>query len=140
MGKNSTIQVSVYVKLSVTVALEHSVKSSIDSNMVKDNLEETTNNYAKLVRAHEPTVPGGRGLIWHYLEYRYDIDIDLYNLIKMNSNSLAAQASKLFKNKRKQMVMEKIRKEIEKEIKKNINSNLFNHTAVKLIRVKIEES
>ena len=58
----------------------------------------------------------------------------------MNSNSLAAQASKLFKNKRKIMIMEKIREGIEDGFKKNINSNLFNHTAVKLIRVKIEES
>ena len=30
MGKNSTIQLSVYVKLSVTVALEQSVKNSND--------------------------------------------------------------------------------------------------------------
>jgi hypothetical protein len=33
MGKNSTIQLSVYVKLSVTVALEQSVKNSIDSKI-----------------------------------------------------------------------------------------------------------
>ena len=140
MGKNSTIQLSVYVKLSVTVALEQSVKNSIDSNMVKDKLEETTYNYATLVKAHEPTIPGGRGFIWHYLEYKYDINVDLYNLIKMFANSFAAQVSKLFRNKRKRMIMEKIRQGIEDGFKNNINSNLFNHTAVKLIDVRIEET
>jgi hypothetical protein len=58
----------------------------------------------------------------------------------MFANSFAAQVSKLFRNKRKRMIMEKIRQGIEDGFKNKINSNLFNHTAVKLINVRIEET
>ena len=139
MGRKSTIKVRVYVKLSVTVALESSVKNSINSDLIKNNLANLTNGYAKLVKAHDPTVPGGRGIFWHYLEYSYDISLDLYNLVKINSNTLTAQLSKLFKRKRKEMVMEKVRLGIKDGFKKNINSNVFNHTAVKLHNVRIQE-
>jgi len=139
MGKNSTIRVLVTVKLSITSALEHSVKSSISEDMVKNNLSKETNGFASLLKAHGPTTPGGRGIVWHYLEYKYEISLDLYNLIKINSNTLAAQTLKMFKGKRKDMVMEKVRKGIEDGFRSNINTNFLNHAAIKLEHVKIRE-
>lgn len=139
MGKNSTIKVLVTVRLSITSGLEQAVKNSISVDTVKSNLAKETKNYAKLVKAHDPTSPGGKGLVWHYLEYKYEIDLDLYNLVKINSNALAAQALKLVKSKRKEMVMEKVRKGIEDGFRSNINSSLLNYAAVQLKSVKINE-
>ena len=139
MGKNSMITVQVTVLLTVTSSLENTVKNNINVETIKENISTQTSNYGKLVKAHDPTTPGGKGFIWHYLEYKFDISLDLYNLVKINSNVLAAQAMKLLKNKRKEIVMEKIRKGIEDGFKSNINSGFFNHTAVKFKNAKIRE-
>ena len=139
MGKNSTITVQVTVLLTVTSSLENAVKSNINVETIRENISTQTSNYGKLVKAHEPTIPGGRGFLWHYLEYKYDISLDLYNLVKVNSNVLAAQALKIFKDKRKQIVMEKIRKGIEDGFKSNINSGFFNAAAVKFKKAEIKE-
>ena len=139
MGIKSTIKVAVFVRLSVTSALEYSVRNNISENLVKNNLESITKKNAILVKAYEPTNPEGYGYFWHFLEYKYDISIDLYNIIKLNSNTFFAQISKFFKNKRKKIVMEKVRKGIEDGFAKNINSNFLNHSAVKLKNVRIEE-
>lgn len=139
MGKNSMITVQVTVLLTVTSSLENAVKNNINIETIKENISTQTSNYGKLIKAHNPTTPGGKGFIWHYLEYKFDISLDLYNLVKINSNILVAQAMKLLKNKRKEIVMEKIRKGIEDGFKSNINSGFFNHTAVKFENAKIKE-
>ena len=42
MGIKSTIKVAVFVRLSVTSALEYSVRNNISENLVKNNLESIT--------------------------------------------------------------------------------------------------
>ena len=114
MGKKSIEKFQCRVVLSVTNAFVDNVEKSVkDSNFDKIISKQTFN--CAIVIKEEWFYDRGilSNIGWTDVTVIYTINVDIYNLIKKNKNTMFAQFSKLMKNKRRNIIMDTMKTNIE---------------------------
>jgi hypothetical protein len=134
MGQKSKTNVVFEVRLSVTKLFHDRVKGEVKDADFGKMISEKTNGAAKLINE-----------TWEYTNYflhdhisiKYEVEIDLYHIVKNNYNKMVANLAKLMGDKRRRMVAETIRAEIEHSFRNSTDYSVFNYAAVKFLGVNI---
>tara|TARA_Y100001970_G_scaffold281070_1_gene391099 strand:+ start:3286 stop:3795 length:510 start_codon:yes stop_codon:yes gene_type:complete len=151
MGKHSKKIFTCKILLSITNQFYNEVVQNIKDSDFAKIISEQTNNNAKVIGESWDIDRGilgqvnqamnnngllGAGLAllggpltfvagasWTNATIIYSIEVDLYNLIKDNSNVVVAQLSKLFKKKREREVMNTMKEKIKSGFEENIRNS-----------------
>jgi hypothetical protein len=134
MGKDSIKTFKCEILLSVTNAVYELVTNEIKKENVAKTISEYTDYNAKLIKEEWSC---NAGILYSYVTITYYIEVDIYHLIKKETNVVVSQLSKIFKNKREKIVKEKIRDEIEKGFRSNLGGSILTPLAVTLKSVVI---
>ena len=134
MGKDSIKTFKCEILLSITNATYELVTNEIKKENVGKTISEYTDYNAKLIKEEWSC---NAGILYSYVTITYYIEVDIYHLIKKETNVVVSQLSKIFKNKREKIVKEKIRDEIEKGFRSNLGGSILTPLAVTLKSVVI---
>jgi hypothetical protein len=134
MGQKSKTNVVFEVCLSVTKLFHDKVKNEVKAANFGKMISEKTNGAAKLI---DETWEYTNYFLYDHISIKYNVEIDLYHIVKNNYNKVVANVAKLMGNKRRGKVAETIRSEIEHSFRNSTEYSVFNYAAVKFIGVNI---
>ena len=118
MGKKSVERIICKIYLNVSKPFVNRVLYAINNTNFKFKIEQQTFGYVKFIKK---VLNKKTNLMNTLIELSLVLDVDMYNIIRINKGKVIANLAKMFKKKRKNQVCLEIKNKVIKNIKDEIN-------------------